>query len=441
MLNAFTSEPFWEASNGFKAEKLYFESVNHPGGDNDFRPEVIIILPPEYFQNIDMRFPVIYRLHGQLSFPKEDCGEGGPWHTDLAYLSNKLNRPFILVAPDGDMNDRGNSFYRGSDGYSFEKYFSEELIDSIDANFRTIPRRTARVVSGYSMGGYGSIHLAQTFPDLLGVSLTYAALTMNMHYVRARNFFSVPLLMNEFQGAMLYSSNVKFDTVLTNRSVPHHSFFPEGGISGGHTSCIPGCGTPREQSLVFIDTMLDKIRNTPFSWQHTRLKPYDHPSNTPDTIFIFGNRFIVSQSRYEKKSDTEANLEHFASLRIYSFEKERIHTGLLERKDLNDYDMKWDDSLSYETVDILTAPYYSAGSEFTIVDSNITSGISKSYNITADEEKRLEFSLNGEEHIISISGEFVNPEVSPLSPGPLTLIKNCSKAVTFSWNTDIREAS
>jgi len=45
-------------------------------------------------------------------------------------------------------------------------YLSEEIVSWTDAEFRTIPDRTARGVFGKSSGGYGAIRMALDFPDV-----------------------------------------------------------------------------------------------------------------------------------------------------------------------------------------------------------------------------------------------------------------------------------
>ena len=44
-----------------------------------------------------------------------------------------------------------------------------ELVDHIDSNFRTLAHRASRGIGGFSMGGYGSMHLALKYSDVFGV--------------------------------------------------------------------------------------------------------------------------------------------------------------------------------------------------------------------------------------------------------------------------------
>lgn len=71
-------------------------------------------------------------------------------------------KEFIFVGIDG-----GTSFYVNSPVTgNWEDYFLTEIIPYVDANFRTIPKPESRGISGFSMGGFGSINLALKHPDI-----------------------------------------------------------------------------------------------------------------------------------------------------------------------------------------------------------------------------------------------------------------------------------
>jgi enterochelin esterase-like enzyme len=44
----------------------------------------------------------------------------------------------------------------------------KELVPHVDAAFRTIAKREARLIEGFSMGGYGAARLGLKFPDVFG---------------------------------------------------------------------------------------------------------------------------------------------------------------------------------------------------------------------------------------------------------------------------------
>ncbi len=57
----------------------------------------------------------------------------------------------------------------------YETYIVRELVAQIDATYPTIPHRDSRGITGCSMGGDGSIHLALTFPDVFSVAVPMSA--------------------------------------------------------------------------------------------------------------------------------------------------------------------------------------------------------------------------------------------------------------------------
>lgn len=138
-----------------------------------------IILPPGYFENSNKRFPVIYYYHGWsqryfgstrgAEYPDEDS-----LNVDNI-VSFVATHDVIVVRPDGydrrpdeeyalrpyNIGIRGRMTYR-----QFPIYFPE-LVDYIDKNYRTIPDREHRAISGLSMGGFMTWWLSGKYPDMI----------------------------------------------------------------------------------------------------------------------------------------------------------------------------------------------------------------------------------------------------------------------------------
>lgn len=53
----------------------------------------------------------------------------------------------------------------------FEHAFMEDLIPFIDTTYRTISSRGGRAVAGFSMGGYGALRYALTYPDRFAAAI------------------------------------------------------------------------------------------------------------------------------------------------------------------------------------------------------------------------------------------------------------------------------
>lgn len=120
----------------------------------------IVILPQDYTEG-NTRYPVVYLLHG--------CG-----NDYTCWINTKPELPqiasqygFIVVCPDGMVN----SWYWNSPlkkDIQFEDYISDELIRYIDSHYRTIADRSARAISGLSMGGHGAMWNAIRHRDVFG---------------------------------------------------------------------------------------------------------------------------------------------------------------------------------------------------------------------------------------------------------------------------------
>jgi S-formylglutathione hydrolase FrmB len=116
-----------------------------------------IILPKDY-EETGKRYPTLYLLHGIF-------GNYAAWAEGA-----KIHAPahdLIVVMPDA-----GNSWYVNWAGsaegqkVNWDDYITKDLVDHIDATYRTIAQREGRAINGASMGGYGALTLGLCHPDL-----------------------------------------------------------------------------------------------------------------------------------------------------------------------------------------------------------------------------------------------------------------------------------
>jgi S-formylglutathione hydrolase len=141
-------------------------------GDSPGR-NVTIYLPPGY-ETSDKHYPVIYLLHGytgdnRLWFEKRP-GEVNlePIMNDL--INNKTIEPMILVSPDS-YNRFGGSWYINSvSSGNWEDFIVQDVVQFVDAHFRTIANTNSRGIAGHSMGGYGTMMIAMKHPDIFSAA-------------------------------------------------------------------------------------------------------------------------------------------------------------------------------------------------------------------------------------------------------------------------------
>lgn len=115
-----------------------------------------VILPLKYERNKDVRYPVIYLLHGLT-------GHYNNWTELSKLIDHAAVFDSIVVTPEG-----ANGWYTDhatKPDEKWESYIISELIPEIDKSFRTLTGRDKRAIAGLSMGGYGSIKFGLKYPD------------------------------------------------------------------------------------------------------------------------------------------------------------------------------------------------------------------------------------------------------------------------------------
>lgn len=128
-----------------------------------------VYLPPSYDSDDARRYPVVYLLHG--IFDDYDVWleiEKVPARVDRLIAEEAI--PELLVVMPNGGNKYGGGFYRNSPiSGRWADYVTQDLVDRVDAEFRTLASADARAVVGHSMGGYGAIHLAMDHPGVFSV--------------------------------------------------------------------------------------------------------------------------------------------------------------------------------------------------------------------------------------------------------------------------------
>ncbi len=116
--------------------------------------------------------PVVYMLHGTTQLPPSEeslrklNGEGSKTQELADMFRVRIVTPLT-----------GLSYFMDSPlkpEYRFATFIGEELPKYMDANFATIPKREARFLAGFSMGGYGAVSLLCRYPDTFSVALARA---------------------------------------------------------------------------------------------------------------------------------------------------------------------------------------------------------------------------------------------------------------------------
>jgi enterochelin esterase-like enzyme len=120
----------------------------------------LIYLPPCYEFSTQIRYPVLYLLHGQTYNEDQWVRLGVPAAADLLIHSQEAP-PFIVVFPD----DR---YWNLVAGAGFGIRFISDVIPYVDSHYRTISDREHRSLGGLSRGGGWTIELGMANPGLFG---------------------------------------------------------------------------------------------------------------------------------------------------------------------------------------------------------------------------------------------------------------------------------
>ena len=148
-----------------------------------------VYLPPGYDSSTDKRYPVLYLLHGftgtnrtwmidpdsPANEPVADSRDGNYQHAGMierkrldSIIAAGVVPELIIVAPNG-RNAYKHSFYVNSPVTgNWEDYIVEDVVNYVDANYRTLLSASSRGIVGHSGGGNGALFLAMRHADVFG---------------------------------------------------------------------------------------------------------------------------------------------------------------------------------------------------------------------------------------------------------------------------------
>ncbi len=135
------------------------------------------VVTPNSYAKGKTNYPVLYLLHGAYGHFR-DWLTSTPNENLVTDLADQYN--IIIVMTEGETF----SFYLDSPvskESQFDTFITQEVIQKVDASYRTIANKNGRVITGLSMGGHGALYLSSKHPDLFCAAGSMSgAVDMNM---------------------------------------------------------------------------------------------------------------------------------------------------------------------------------------------------------------------------------------------------------------------
>ncbi|HZD30617.1 MAG TPA: alpha/beta fold hydrolase [Candidatus Angelobacter sp.] len=129
--------------------------------------DVFVFLPPSYAKEKSQRYPVVYALHCYSIGAEQWAHEiRVPQTIEGAFAQGA--KEMIVVLPDSKTLHNGSMYSSSVTTGDFERFISHDLVEYIDAHYRTIPERASRGLVGHSMGGYGATRIGMKHSDVFG---------------------------------------------------------------------------------------------------------------------------------------------------------------------------------------------------------------------------------------------------------------------------------
>lgn len=156
----------YEVKGQITGDVEYIENIKTQ--DELLPRDVIVWLPPDYNEDIDENYPVLYMHDGQNIIDPQTSSFGVDWQIDEtadSLITNNFIEPVIIVGMYCTDN-RYIEYSENDTGYAYLNFIANDLKPIIDNRYRTKPDRENTAIAGSSMGGLISFMAAWEYPDV-----------------------------------------------------------------------------------------------------------------------------------------------------------------------------------------------------------------------------------------------------------------------------------
>jgi hypothetical protein len=351
-----------------------------------------IFLPPDYATS-GKRYPVIYWFHGYserynkaVDNPKDrnyDSGSDYGGDTIAAYVGS---HDVIVVKWDGYNPRTPDEKYPRPYNISpvetrrqFPLYFPE-LVDYIDANYRTVADREHRATAGLSMGGFMSFWVSGKYPDMVS---------------SASNFMGSSEF---FVGSLGFPSEYRHDEFA-------------GNYDGVRTRLITGT----RDFIRFYHQQMIAI------WKYLRpsfeTEEFDFDHGTPGIAKTF-DFHMQSFADPLPRPEVWTHADVYSNFTIWGWSvvSNRRQPGITRIENVSKAGfrsavrewMPWGNTMPQVQLTISTPKFYGQLKPYTVTMVRLRDGQTRRVTVKTDVEGRLKFKLDGDDYDVGITG--VQPE-------------------------------
>lgn len=242
----------------YKAQNVPHGAVSRVWATPETTARRMTVYTPAGYEADYRNYPVLYLLHGMGGDEEAWVATGRVAEIMDNLIAEGRVAPMIVVMPNGCMRHdaapgySSEGFYKpymsGSMDGSFEEYF-DDVVEWVDAHYRTYPTKERRAIAGLSMGGFHAMQISKRYPDMFDyVGLFSAAIYRgeegvsmyeNLEAAVAEQFdkgvalYWIGIGKDDF----LYDENVKFRALLDAKEYEYEYVESEGGHTWRNWRC------------------------------------------------------------------------------------------------------------------------------------------------------------------------------------------------------------
>ena len=141
----------------------------------DGRERRMVVYTPAGYERGKCKYPVLYLLHGMGGDEEAWVATGRVVEIMDNLIAEGKAEPMIVVMPNGctkhvaapgySVEGMFSPYMSGSMDGTFEAMFSD-IVEWVDATYRTIAKPEKRAIAGLSMGGFHAMQISKHYPEM-----------------------------------------------------------------------------------------------------------------------------------------------------------------------------------------------------------------------------------------------------------------------------------